>query len=86
MKIIHEELPLISRLEDEIIISIYSMMKKIRLVEERIVEEYPKQEIRCPTHLSIGQEGVPAALSTLIEKDSNNATINPLYDKPFFVL
>ena len=46
---------------------LYYMLKKIRLVEERIAEEYPKQEIRCPTHLSIGQEGVPAALSTLIE-------------------
>ena len=48
---------------------IYYMLKKIRLVEERIAEEYPKQEIRCPTHLSIGQEGVPAALSTLIENN-----------------
>ena len=27
---------------------IYYMLKKIRLVEERIAEEYPKQEIRCP--------------------------------------
>ena len=66
MKIIHEELPLISRIEDEIIISIYSMMKKIRLVEERIAHEYPNNEIRCPTHLSIGQEAVPAALSVCL--------------------
>ena len=48
---------------------LYYMLKKIRLVEERIAEEYPKQEIRCPTHLSIGQEGVPSALSTLIENN-----------------
>ena len=53
----------------EIYVRLYYMLKKIRLVEERIAEEYPKQEIRCPTHLSIGQEGVPAALSTLIEKN-----------------
>ena len=39
------------------------------MVEERIAKEYPKSEIRCPTHLSIGQEGVPAALATLINKN-----------------
>ena len=47
----------------------YYMLKKIRLVEERIAEEYPNNQIRCPTHLSIGQEGVPAALSTLLRKE-----------------
>ena len=31
-------------------------MLRIRLVEEKIVELYPKQEMRCPVHLSIGQE------------------------------
>ncbi len=53
----------------EIYERLYYMLKKIRLVEERIAKEYPKQEIRCPTHLSIGQEGVPAALSSLIENN-----------------
>ena len=41
------------------------MMKKIRLVEERIAKEYPQNQIRCPTHLSIGQKAVPAALSVV---------------------
>ena len=31
---------------------------RIRMVEERIVDLYPEQEIRCPVHLSIGQEAV----------------------------
>tara|TARA_Y100000589_G_scaffold328211_1_gene371810 strand:+ start:731 stop:1723 length:993 start_codon:yes stop_codon:yes gene_type:complete len=48
---------------------IYYILSKIRMVEERIAEEYPQSQIRCPTHLSIGQEGVPAALSTLISHD-----------------
>ena len=48
---------------------IYYILKKIRLVEEKIAQEYPLNEIRCPTHLSIGQEGVPAALSTLINEN-----------------
>ena len=56
------------KIDIKIINSLYYTMKKIRLVEERIALEYPKQEIRCPTHLSIGQEGVPAALSTLLDK------------------
>jgi pyruvate dehydrogenase E1 component alpha subunit len=35
---------------------------RIRRVEERIIELYPEQEIRCPTHLSIGQEAVAAGV------------------------
>jgi TPP-dependent pyruvate/acetoin dehydrogenase alpha subunit len=42
--------------------SIYEMMLRIRIVEERIVELYPEQEMRCPVHLCIGQEAVPAAV------------------------
>ena len=41
-------------------------MLRVRLVEERIASLYPEQEMRCPIHLSIGQEaaavGVCAAL------------------------
>ncbi len=44
------------------------MMHLIRATEERIVAEYPKQEIRCPTHLSIGQEAVPSVLSLFLDK------------------
>ena len=56
-----------SQLDHKTIESLYYSMQKIRLVEERIAFEYPKQEIRCPTHLSIGQEGVPGALSTILD-------------------
>src|SRR5438034_1347960 len=40
--------------------SLYYTMLRIRLVEERIAEIYPQKEIRCPTHLYIGQEAVAA--------------------------
>lgn len=33
-------------------------MWRIRLVEERIAQLYSEQEMRCPVHLSIGQEAV----------------------------
>ena len=41
----------------------------IRDLEEAIAEHYPEGEMRCPTHLSIGQEGVPAALSVCLSHD-----------------
>ena len=33
-------------------------MLRIRMVEESIAERYAEQEMRCPVHLSIGQEAV----------------------------
>lgn len=38
-------------------------MAKIRMVEEAIASRYPEQEMRCPIHLSIGQECTPVAIS-----------------------
>ena len=37
---------------------LYFSMLRIRLVEERIAELYSEQEMRCPVHLSIGQEAI----------------------------
>ena len=50
------------------LIKIFSLIHLIRFTEERIVLEYSKQEIRCPTHLSIGQETVPSILSLFVSK------------------
>lgn len=42
----------------------------IRLVEERIVELYPQQQMRCPVHLCIGQEAIAVGVSqALTQKD-----------------
>jgi TPP-dependent pyruvate/acetoin dehydrogenase alpha subunit len=38
-------------------------MLRIRMVEEAIAERYPDQEMRCPVHLSIGQEAVPVGVA-----------------------
>lgn len=40
----------------------YTLAQRIRTVEERIATEYSKGEMRCPVHLSIGQEIVSAAV------------------------
>lgn len=37
---------------------------RIRIVEETISKKYHQQEMRCPVHLSIGQEAVPVGIST----------------------
>ena len=42
-------------------------MLRIRLAEETIVARYPEQEMRCPTHLSIGQEAVAAGVCQALE-------------------
>jgi len=39
---------------------LYSMLR-IRKIEEGIADYYPRQKMRCPVHLSIGQEAVAAA-------------------------
>jgi len=48
----------------------YVQMTRIRRAEEAIVARYPEQEIRCPTHLSIGQEAVAVGVcQALSEQD-----------------
>ena len=51
---------------------IFERMCLIRTVEETIAQRYGEQQMRCPTHLSSGQEGVPSVLSVLL-KDTDYA-------------
>ena len=45
-----------------LLVDLYVMMRRIRRAEETIAALYPEQEIRCPTHLSIGQEAGAAGV------------------------
>ena len=47
---------------------IYQLQKKIRLVEEKISVNYKNSLMRCPTHLSIGQESVASASGLALNK------------------
>lgn len=49
------------------LLKLYEQMVYIRLVEERIVEHYPEQEMRCPVHLSIGQEAAAVGVCAALE-------------------
>jgi TPP-dependent pyruvate/acetoin dehydrogenase alpha subunit len=43
-------------------------MKRIRAVEETIADRYSELEMRCPTHLSTGQEAVAAAVGEALRR------------------
>ena len=44
-------------------------MLRIRIVEETIADRYEDQEMRCPTHLSIGQEAIAVGVCTALRGD-----------------
>ncbi|MBI5620888.1 thiamine pyrophosphate-dependent dehydrogenase E1 component subunit alpha [Candidatus Gottesmanbacteria bacterium] len=48
---------------------LYYQMLRIRMVEEAIAREYPKQEMRCPTHLCIGQEAIAVGVCANLKKE-----------------
>ena len=45
-------------MEPAILKKFFREMIRIRMIEEKIAELYPEQEMRCPVHLCIGQEAV----------------------------
>lgn len=53
----------------EIVKQLLFQMKRIRFVEEEIARRYSENKMRCPTHLSIGQEAVAAAVGLALRRD-----------------
>jgi TPP-dependent pyruvate/acetoin dehydrogenase alpha subunit len=49
--------------------ALYRSMLRIRMVEEEIARRYPEQQMRCPVHLSIGQEAPAAAVGLALARD-----------------
>ncbi len=50
-------------------LKLYYKTLRIRLIERRIVQEYKNQNMRCPIHLSIGQEAISSPLSLVFKKN-----------------
>ena len=48
-----------AKIQDGQLLRMHYDMLRIRMVEEAIAERYAEQEMRCPVHLSIGQEAPP---------------------------
>lgn len=56
-------------LEPESLRELHWKMLRIRMAEEAICEEYPKEEMRCPVHISIGQEAVAVGACAALAKE-----------------
>lgn len=50
-------------------LSLYRDMLRIRLVEEEIAARYSEQEMRCPVHLSVGQEAAAVGVCSALGPD-----------------
>ena len=55
-------------MEKKVYKKIYELQKKIRFLEEKIASNYKMYKMRCPTHLSIGQEAIAAASGLALNK------------------
>jgi len=51
------------------LLGLFRGMLRIRLVEEEIARRYDEQEMRCPVHLSIGQEAAAIGACTPLRQD-----------------
>lgn len=51
------------------LVQLYKSMFRIRLIEESIADKYSEQKMRCPTHLSIGQEAIAVGVSANLSND-----------------
>tara|TARA_B100000989_G_scaffold198298_1_gene149806 strand:+ start:5238 stop:6185 length:948 start_codon:yes stop_codon:yes gene_type:complete len=49
-------------------LNLYKVFFYLRYVEETISKKYSEGKMRCPTHLSIGQEAISAIFSCLVKK------------------
>ena len=49
--------------------TLYRSMLRIRRIEEAIADQYGAQEMRCPVHLSIGQEAVAVGVCSALRQD-----------------
>lgn len=56
-------------LSNDRLLDLYWSCQRIRMVEEAIADRYTEQEMRCPTHLSIGQEIAGAAIGMATTKN-----------------
>ncbi len=48
-------------------LELLSSMTRIRMVEEEIAKRYSEQQMRCPVHLSIGQEGAAVGICAALK-------------------
>lgn len=52
-----------------VIKKIYRKIKLIRISEEKIIEEYHKNEMKTPMHMSYGQEAITASVASIFKNN-----------------
>jgi len=50
------------------ILNLYYYSYLTRSIDQKIIQEYPKQKIRCPVHLSLGQEGIASGVGLALKR------------------
>ena len=65
-------------LDKKTLLQIYKKIFLIRETEEKIAREYHQKDIRCPVHLSTGQEAVPSVLSHFLNNNDIFQTNNDI--------
>jgi TPP-dependent pyruvate/acetoin dehydrogenase alpha subunit len=55
-------------IDKDIAVRLLHGMKRIRMTEEGIADRYPQGKMRCPTHLSIGQEAAAMGVGLALER------------------
>ena len=58
-------------LSKDIYLELFNQMLRIRNIELKIAELYSEWEMRCPVHLSIGQEAVASGVCSALESKDN---------------
>jgi TPP-dependent pyruvate/acetoin dehydrogenase alpha subunit len=53
----------------ELHLRLFESMVRIRMVEEAVADHYKAQQMRCPVHLSIGQEAAAAGVGLALRAD-----------------
>lgn len=59
----------LNTLTKKLLEDLYRSMLRVRMFEEKIVELYPEQEMKCPVHLCIGQEAIAAGVCQHLGKN-----------------
>lgn len=62
------------KIKIDIKLNLYNKMLRIRKIEEAISKNYKDQEIRCPVHLSIGQEAIAVGICENLKTEDKIVT------------
>lgn len=49
-------------------VDLYRQLLRVRMVEEAVAEHYPRWQMRCPVHLSIGQEAAAVGVCSQLRR------------------